>query len=187
MCRAFAIRTHAFRLGSNRPTCSIRTACADGNGSFRINGLTRAQIEATAYAEAYAEGTVRASVCNRCSAAAEFVAESWSRIFFDAVAEAEINLQGAANGGSIRGATSNFVEAVAEATVVAYASVRSPRTSTPNTPHHTPGPTQLGRCMACHTEIDVSYALHRPKAAPSHACNIPVSHAPLPAMCSSTP
>eukprot|EP00892_Ulva_mutabilis_P008841 jgi/Ulvmu1/6329/UM029_0037.1 len=96
---------------------------ANGNGSFKVNGLTIAQTEATAYAEAFAESTVSAAACGRCTAAAHFVAESWSRIFFDAVAEAEFRLQGAANGGSVTSATAAFVEAVAEATVVAFASV----------------------------------------------------------------
>lgn len=107
-----------------RAVASVAASCyANGNGSFRINGLTIAQSEARAYARAYAEGTASAAACNKCSAAAEFIAESWSEIFFDAVVEAETNLQGAANGGSVTAASNTFVEAVAEATVVAYAAV----------------------------------------------------------------
>lgn len=104
------------------------SSSADGNGSFRVNGLTIAQSEARAYAEAFATGTVDASVCNRCSAAAQFVARSWSDIFFDAVVEAETALEGAANGGSVTAASNTFVKAVAEATVIAYAAVCPPAT-----------------------------------------------------------
>lgn len=42
------------------------------------------------------------------------------------MARAETNLEGAANGGSVTAATATFVEAVAEATVVAFSSVSPP-------------------------------------------------------------
>lgn len=66
---------------------------------------------------------MKASVCGKCSAAAEFLAKSWSEIFLQAVAEAEVQLEGAANGKSIKAASNSFVEAVADATVTAYAQV----------------------------------------------------------------
>lgn len=68
-----------------------------------------------------------ASVCGKCSAAAEFLAESWSEIFLEAVAEAEVHLEGAADGDSIQAVSNAFVEAVADATVTAYAQVSHPR------------------------------------------------------------
>lgn len=100
-------------------------ARAEGKASVKINGRSAANAEAHAYAQAYAEAIAESSVCGKCSAAAAFVAESWEHIFLEAVAKAELELSGETNGGSAEIRQTLFVEAVEEATVVAYADVRT--------------------------------------------------------------
>lgn len=89
-----------------------------------VNGKSAANAEASAYAEAYASGVAEASVCGKCSAAANFVAESWESIFLKAVASAEVYLSGEANGGTAEARKRDFVENVQDVTVIAYAEVR---------------------------------------------------------------
>lgn len=98
--------------------------CAEGQATFVVNGKSAANAEATAYAEAYASGVAEASVCGKCSAAANFVAESWESIFLKAVASAEVILSGEANGGTVEQRKRDFVENVEDVTVIAYAEVR---------------------------------------------------------------
>ena len=102
----------------------IQNTGAGGQASFKINGRSAASAEAYAYAEAFASAVTEASVCGKCSAAAEFVAESWEEIFLRAVAESEIYLSESANGGTITRHKHDFVENVHDVTVTAFAAVR---------------------------------------------------------------
>jgi hypothetical protein len=94
-----------------------------GNANFKVNGRSYAEATAYAYAVAYATAIVDASVCDKCSAAAKFVASSWQSLILKAVAEAEVDLKGAANGGKVEDHVNAFVKSVAEATVTAYVKV----------------------------------------------------------------
>eukprot|EP00892_Ulva_mutabilis_P008843 jgi/Ulvmu1/6330/UM029_0038.1 len=96
---------------------------ASGQASFKINGRSAANAEAYAFAEAYAVAIADASVCGKCSAAADFVAESWEEIFLRAVAEAEVDLEESANGGTVTARKHDFVTHVADVTITAYAAV----------------------------------------------------------------
>lgn len=107
-----------------------RHSSAEGKATVKINGRSAARAEAHAYAQAYAAAIAESSVCGKCSAAATFVAESWEHIFLEAVAEAEVELSGETNGGSAEIRETTFVQAVEEATVIAYADVRTPDSMT---------------------------------------------------------
>ena len=92
--------------------------------------------------QAFAKGMVSASVCGKCSVAAEFVAESWETILLKAIADAEIELIGSGNTSL---SADIFVEAVEKATVTAFAEVRALPTrpgllSVANRPNATTGP-----------------------------------------------
>lgn len=89
-----------------------------------MNGLSLANAEAVAIASSVASASIGASVCGNCSIAAELFAESYSRIFLQATAMAELTLAGSVNGGEpVEQRGSNFVVEYVNMTATAYAEV----------------------------------------------------------------
>lgn len=104
----------------------MRGGCAEGNGSFRVGGRSLAQAEAFAIATSFAEALVEANVCGFCEIAADFIAETFEEISIQAAAEAEIFLEGQANGGAVQADADALAEAFVSASATAFAQVCAP-------------------------------------------------------------
>lgn len=88
-----------------------------------MSGRSRAQAEALAFAEAYAETLAAAEICGGCSAAATFLGESFEAVLLEAVAEAEVTL--ASSKETPVASFETFVKEVVEGVATAVAGVRS--------------------------------------------------------------
>lgn len=104
---------------------NLTAACvsAGPGSSFMVNGVSFAVASATAFASAFATATTESSVCDKCEAAATFIAEAFEEIFIEAVSDAEVNLDNMDPDADPSQVANSLVTDIQEVTIVAFANV----------------------------------------------------------------
>jgi len=135
-----------------RTVANITSGCvSSGRSSFMVNGRTFAVASATAFATAFASAAAESSACGKCEVAAEFIGETFSNIFIEAVAEAEVNLEKLDPDADPDQIENSLVTDIQEVTIVAFADVRLPLRRT-----------HLVACIQYVPSLRVCRNLHRP-------------------------
>lgn len=96
---------------------------AEGQSTFKVNGVTAAQAEAVALSEAFAAAYVSSNTCHKCVAVAEVVVKSVSKLVLSVAAKIETDILGVTDGVPIGIIEKTDVVAIAEQEIIAFAQV----------------------------------------------------------------
>lgn len=99
------------------------TRAAEGQSTFKVNGVTAAQAEAVALSEAFAEAYVSSNTCHKCVAVAEVMVKSVSELVLSVAAKIETDILGVTDGVPIGIIEKTDVVAIAEQEIIAFAQV----------------------------------------------------------------